>query len=159
MVENPRAHAQSADAVGNTAGTSCQRNQRGQENRHRGNDVAPPVRPTTKRTSDNRGLNFTASALRRSVTNPSEELSTSFNTAYDGTLKKYHSFVVRPVFSVGTLLVGGVILMVAGDEGMSLSSGFLQEIGTRSDEGGYTDDGMARCFGEDRGGDEDCVCE
>jgi hypothetical protein len=47
-----------------------------------------------------RGLTFTATALRRSITNPSEELCDSFNKSYDVTLKKYHSFVVRPVFSV-----------------------------------------------------------
>lgn len=47
-----------------------------------------------------RGLSFTATALRRSVTNPSEELTDSFNKSYDVTLKKYHSFVVRPVFAV-----------------------------------------------------------
>jgi len=47
-----------------------------------------------------RGLSFTATALRRSVTHKSEELNTSFNESYNVTLKKYHSFVVRPVFAL-----------------------------------------------------------
>lgn len=50
-----------------------------------------------------RGLNFTCTALRASHANPSEELSTSFNTSYEATLKKHHSFVVRPLFAVRTL--------------------------------------------------------
>jgi hypothetical protein len=50
--------------------------------------------------TNHRGLSFTATALRRSATHKSEELSKSFNESYDVTLKKYHSFVVRPVFAV-----------------------------------------------------------
>ena len=46
------------------------------------------------------GLEFTARALRLSLENPSEELSTSFTKAYEITLRKYHSILVRPVFSV-----------------------------------------------------------
>jgi len=45
-----------------------------------------------------RGLEFTSVALRRSKDNREEELSVSFTFAYGGTLKKHHSFVVRPVF-------------------------------------------------------------
>ena len=47
-----------------------------------------------------RGLEFTSSALRRNVDDPKEELSVSFNKAYDATLSKHHSFLVRPVFAV-----------------------------------------------------------
>eukprot|EP00300_Choanocystis_sp_HF-7_P027365 c32459_g1_i1.p1 GENE.c32459_g1_i1~~c32459_g1_i1.p1 ORF type:complete len:201 (+),score=27.71 c32459_g1_i1:43-645(+) len=47
-----------------------------------------------------RGLEFTARALRLSLENPSEELSTSFTKAYENTLRKYHSILVRPVFSL-----------------------------------------------------------
>lgn len=47
-----------------------------------------------------RGLQFTLAALRRSLDNPDEELSVSFTKAYEATLSKHHSFVVRPVFSV-----------------------------------------------------------
>jgi len=48
----------------------------------------------------NRGLKFTHAGLQRSYENPSEELSASFTKAYEGTLKQYHSFVVRPVFTL-----------------------------------------------------------
>lgn len=33
------------------------------------------------------------------MSKPSEELSTSFRAAYDGTLKPHHSFFVKPIFS------------------------------------------------------------
>lgn len=45
------------------------------------------------------GLDFTAQALRRNLTNPDEELSASFREAYTRTLKPHHSFVVKPIFS------------------------------------------------------------
>lgn len=48
----------------------------------------------------NRGLDFTCKALTINRENPSEELSVSFTKAYEQTLKKFHSFVVRPLFSV-----------------------------------------------------------
>lgn len=51
--------------------------------------------PTTRR-----GLKFTCQGLRSSLSNPSEELSVSFTTAYNNTLKQYHSFLIRPVFAV-----------------------------------------------------------
>ena len=47
-----------------------------------------------------RGLEFTAAALRRSIDNTDEELGESFSKAYEQTLRQYHSFVVRPVFTV-----------------------------------------------------------
>ncbi|GAA5853241.1 hypothetical protein JCM5353_001925 [Sporobolomyces roseus] len=47
-----------------------------------------------------RGLKFTQTALQRSQANKQEELNTSFQGAYEVTLKQYHSFVVRPVFSL-----------------------------------------------------------
>jgi|SRR5579859_3178160 len=85
-----------------------------------------------------RGLNFTATALRRSITIKSEELSSSFTEAYGVALKKYHSLMVRPVFSVPQpssnpllhpgrvdLRVLGCVLIVVGDESVSLSCGFL----------------------------------
>ncbi|KAA6414273.1 MAG: hypothetical protein FRX48_02636 [Lasallia pustulata] len=46
-----------------------------------------------------RGLDFTAQALRDNQTHPSTELSTSFRTAYNTTLKPHHSWVVKPIFS------------------------------------------------------------
>lgn len=47
-----------------------------------------------------RGLEFTAQALRKNVSNPQEELSASFTDAYGNTLKKHHNFVVKGVFGV-----------------------------------------------------------
>ncbi|OCF34999.1 het-c2 protein [Kwoniella heveanensis CBS 569] len=45
-----------------------------------------------------RGLKFTALGLRHNVDNPSEELSVSFTKGYEGSLKKHHGMMVRPVF-------------------------------------------------------------
>lgn len=45
------------------------------------------------------GLDFTAQALRQNVSNPSDELSTSFRGAYTNTLKPHHSFIVKPIFA------------------------------------------------------------
>ncbi|CCJ30768.1 unnamed protein product [Pneumocystis jirovecii] len=47
-----------------------------------------------------RSFAFTSCALHRSMENEKEELSTSFSKAYDETLKKHHSFLVRPIFSM-----------------------------------------------------------
>jgi len=47
----------------------------------------------------NRGLDFTAQALRRNTAQPSEELSGSFRAAYGDTLKPHHSFMIKPIFS------------------------------------------------------------
>jgi len=47
-----------------------------------------------------RGLGFTCLALKNSHSDKSEELQTSFQKSYEQTLKKYHSFVIRPLFSV-----------------------------------------------------------
>ncbi|EAT87149.1 hypothetical protein HBI56_141260 [Parastagonospora nodorum] len=47
----------------------------------------------------NRGLDFTAQALRHNITNPSKELADSFRDAYGNTLKPHHSFIVKPIFS------------------------------------------------------------
>ncbi|MCJ1245790.1 hypothetical protein MMC30_002994 [Trapelia coarctata] len=46
-----------------------------------------------------RGLDFTAQALRHNTSNPSDELSASFRSAYGNTLKPHHSFLVKPIFS------------------------------------------------------------
>lgn len=52
-----------------------------------------------------RGLKFTQIALARSQADKSEELTVSFTKAYEATLKKFHSFVVKPLFSVRALPV------------------------------------------------------
>ena len=46
-----------------------------------------------------RALDFTAQALRRNLTNSDEELSVSFRDAYGNTLKQFHNFLVKPIFS------------------------------------------------------------
>ena len=48
-----------------------------------------------------RGLKFTALGLRTNLDNPKEELSVSFTKGYEGSLKKWHGMMVRPVFYVG----------------------------------------------------------
>ncbi|KAF5351718.1 hypothetical protein D9756_007639 [Leucocoprinus leucothites] len=47
-----------------------------------------------------RGLSFTCKALQNAQTNKSEELATAFNKSYEGTLKQFHSFIVKGVFTV-----------------------------------------------------------
>jgi hypothetical protein len=47
----------------------------------------------------NRGLHFTSLSLRQNISNPSQELSESFRSAYTNTLKPHHSFMVKPIFS------------------------------------------------------------
>lgn len=49
------------------------------------------------------GLKFTQVALARSQADKTEELSVSFSKSYEETLKKYHSFVVKPIFAVRPL--------------------------------------------------------
>jgi hypothetical protein len=48
------------------------------------------------------GLEFVAATFERSLANPIEELQVSFTEAYGKTLKKHHSFLVAPIFSVRT---------------------------------------------------------
>ncbi|OMJ16509.1 Pleckstrin homology domain-containing family A member 8 [Smittium culicis] len=47
-----------------------------------------------------RGLDFAATAIVKNLETVGEELSTSFSKAYDETLKQFHSFLIRPVFSL-----------------------------------------------------------
>ncbi|BGP37795.1 hypothetical protein JCM10450v2_001727 [Rhodotorula kratochvilovae] len=47
-----------------------------------------------------RGLRFTQIALARSHADKTEELADSFSKAYEQTLKKHHSFVVKPIFAL-----------------------------------------------------------
>lgn len=47
-----------------------------------------------------RGLKFTSMGLRNNLSAPTEELSTSFTKAYEGSLKKFHGMMVRPIFAV-----------------------------------------------------------
>ncbi|EPQ57076.1 glycolipid transfer protein [Gloeophyllum trabeum ATCC 11539] len=47
-----------------------------------------------------RGLSFTCKGLQNAQNNRTEELSTAFTKSYEVTLKKFHNFVVKGVFSV-----------------------------------------------------------
>ncbi|KAJ3054523.1 hypothetical protein HK097_001598 [Rhizophlyctis rosea] len=47
-----------------------------------------------------RGLEFTATGLRRNLNDKNEELNVSFQRAYEQTLSQYHNFLVKPVFSL-----------------------------------------------------------
>lgn len=47
-----------------------------------------------------RGLQFTAQAMRNTVDDPSKELQSTFTSAYDKTLSKYHSFMIKPIFKM-----------------------------------------------------------
>ncbi|KAJ9125601.1 hypothetical protein QFC22_000563 [Naganishia vaughanmartiniae] len=46
------------------------------------------------------GLKFTAIGLRRSQQDKSEELSVSFQKAYEGSLRPHHGMMVRPLFAL-----------------------------------------------------------
>ncbi|TVY32934.1 Pleckstrin homology domain-containing family A member [Lachnellula subtilissima] len=46
-----------------------------------------------------RGLDFTSIALSQNIAVGTEELSTSFRNAYGNTLKPFHGFLIKPVFS------------------------------------------------------------
>lgn len=47
-----------------------------------------------------RGLSFTCKALQSAQANKTQELSAAFTKGYDDTLKKFHNFVVKGIFSV-----------------------------------------------------------
>ncbi|KAJ8483527.1 hypothetical protein ONZ51_g4637 [Trametes cubensis] len=49
-----------------------------------------------------RGLSFTCKALQAAQANPTEELSAAFSKSYEATLKKFHNFVVKGIFSTST---------------------------------------------------------
>ncbi|KAJ2238276.1 hypothetical protein H4R99_006847 [Coemansia sp. RSA 1722] len=47
-----------------------------------------------------RGLDFTAKGIARNIADMSEELSDSFTDAYTKTLKEFHNFIIKGVFSM-----------------------------------------------------------
>lgn len=47
-----------------------------------------------------RGLSFTCKALEQTQQDGSTELAAAFSKSYEGTLKKFHNFVVKGIFSV-----------------------------------------------------------
>lgn len=53
-----------------------------------------------------RGLTFTLEALQYTVAHPTEELAKAFAESYSKTLKQFHNFVVKGIFSVRLELLG-----------------------------------------------------
>lgn len=51
-----------------------------------------------------RGLAFTCKALQAAQDNKTEELSAAFTKSYEGTLKKFHNFVVKGIFAVSVCI-------------------------------------------------------
>lgn len=47
-----------------------------------------------------RGLQFTAQAMRETVSNPTKELTVTFTDAYTQTLSKFHGMLVKPIFKL-----------------------------------------------------------
>jgi len=49
-----------------------------------------------------RGQSFTCKALQNAQANASDELPTAFSKSYDVTLKTFHNFMVKGIFSVSS---------------------------------------------------------
>lgn len=64
-----------------------------------------------------RGLKFTAMGLRFNFDNKTEELSVSFTKSYEGSLKKFHGILIRPVFGVSRRRAHGVLAEVKAGVG------------------------------------------
>jgi len=81
-----------------------------------------------------RGLQFTCKALQSVQANASQELTAAFSSAYEGTLKVFHNFVVKGIFSVGPIFAllssTGVsfLFFSARDESLPLSCRFFQQV-------------------------------
>lgn len=82
-----------------------------------------------------RGLQFTCKALQNAQANASEELAEAFRKSYEGTLKAFHNFVVKGIFTVGSFspssprtAVHYFFINSGRVEGMPLSRGFLRKI-------------------------------
>ncbi|KAA8911550.1 glycolipid transfer protein-like protein HET-C2 [Sphaerosporella brunnea] len=105
------------DALGNKAFVPVQNDMTGNIKKIRDRQLAKPAQSGTlqalveaelaekaKTASEgllwlNRGLEFTSRALRKNV-DSTEELTHSFSTSYESTLKKHHNFVVKGIFSL-----------------------------------------------------------
>ena len=61
-----------------------------------------------------RGLAFTCKALLAAQANKAEELSAAFTKSYEGTLKKFHNFVVKGIFAVSLPIWPSPSLIRAG---------------------------------------------
>ena len=56
-----------------------------------------------------RGLSFTCKGLEAAQADKSEELLAAFTKSYEATLKKFHNFVVKGIFSVKILYIRDII--------------------------------------------------
>lgn len=82
-----------------------------------------------------RGMSFTCKALQNVQENKNEELSIAFSKSYEGTLKKFHNFVVKGIFAVRLRILSwrcgkvslDVIHCSGGHEGVPLPRGFFCE--------------------------------
>ncbi|KAK5789987.1 hypothetical protein VI817_007274 [Penicillium citrinum] len=45
-------------------------------------------------------LDLTATAIRRNIDNPADELNTSFTSAYNDVLKQHHNFIAKKAFGL-----------------------------------------------------------
>jgi hypothetical protein len=52
-----------------------------------------------------RGLSFTCKGLQQTQADASEELASAFTKSYEQTLKAFHNFIVKGVFSVSCHLL------------------------------------------------------
>ncbi|KAI5850648.1 glycolipid transfer protein domain-containing protein [Tricharina praecox] len=100
------------DVLGSTAFVPVQRDMTGNIKKIRDAQLAHPATSGTLQEiadSDptaaegllwlNRGLEFTSLALRKNV-DSNEELTASFTSSYNDSLKKHHNMIVRGIFSV-----------------------------------------------------------
>ena len=88
-----------------------------------------------------RGLSFTCKALQNAQANASEELAAAFSKSYDVTLKAFHNFVVKGIFSVSSPSFAAeslyrafkpfFLFILGRDEGLPLSRRFLQQVESR----------------------------
>jgi hypothetical protein len=69
------------------------------------------------------GLMWLLRGLKINLDNPTEELSTSFTKGYEGSLKKWHGFAVRPIFYVSEARRGNEL--VHGPRADGLCSSYL----------------------------------
>lgn len=58
-----------------------------------------------------RGLSFTCKALQHAQANASAELSVAFLQSYEGTLKKFHNFVVKGIFTVSIVVLHHILFV------------------------------------------------
>lgn len=77
-----------------------------------------------------RGLSFTCKGLQNLQANATEEVTAAFSQAYDATLKTFHNFMVKGLFSVSPLFFfpsspPTELFAIGCDESLSLSRRFL----------------------------------